>query len=219
MQHGGAGGEGRWVVFSEDEPVIFYQPLATDACHDLAFRGYQKMQEVLGGLGARKLYNEAFGWQVYFSMHEEAHQSCGHQRRPYHGGHARKRDVADHQHARAVHANVPAAHDVQDNAARGCAHVRAHADVPRRERRDAPAVRVHGRPGGGLRDRRDTRYDGVRLEERYAAPRDDFELDSGPGQVLPSSHDPHARPGGRVDARRHELPVVHGDRRRKQHRD
>ncbi|KAG6612466.1 putative membrane protein, predicted efflux pump [Phytophthora cinnamomi] len=71
MQHGGAGGEGRWVVFSEDEPVIFYQPLATDACHDLAFRGYQKMQEVLGGLGARKLYNEAFGWQVYFSMHEE----------------------------------------------------------------------------------------------------------------------------------------------------
>ncbi|GMF40257.1 unnamed protein product [Phytophthora fragariaefolia] len=64
-------GEGRWVVFSEDEPVIFYQPLARDTCHELAFRGYQKMQEVLGGLGARKLYNEAFGWKVYFSMHEE----------------------------------------------------------------------------------------------------------------------------------------------------
>ncbi|KAE8897364.1 hypothetical protein PF007_g24293 [Phytophthora fragariae] len=65
------GGEGRWVVFSEDEPVIYYQPLATDTCHELAFRGYQKMQEVLGGLGARKLYNEAFGWKVYFSMHDE----------------------------------------------------------------------------------------------------------------------------------------------------
>lgn len=71
LQQQEGGGEGRWVVFSEDEPVIYYQPLARDTCHELAFRGYQKMQEVLGGLGARKLYNEAFGWKVYFSMHEE----------------------------------------------------------------------------------------------------------------------------------------------------
>ncbi|GMF65385.1 unnamed protein product [Phytophthora lilii] len=64
-------GEGRWVVFSEDEPVIFYQPIARNTCHELAFVAYQRMQEVLGGPGARKMYNEAFGWKVYFSMHEE----------------------------------------------------------------------------------------------------------------------------------------------------
>ncbi|KAL3667847.1 hypothetical protein V7S43_007397 [Phytophthora oleae] len=65
------GGQGRWVVFSEDEPVIFYQPIARNTCHELAFRSYQRMQEVLQGPGARKLYNEAFGWKVYFSMNEQ----------------------------------------------------------------------------------------------------------------------------------------------------
>lgn len=66
------GGQGRWVVFSEDEPVIFYQPIARNTCHELAFRSYQRMQEVLQGPGARKLYNEAFGWKVYFSMDEQS---------------------------------------------------------------------------------------------------------------------------------------------------
>ncbi|KAK1943026.1 hypothetical protein P3T76_005663 [Phytophthora citrophthora] len=65
------GGQGRWVVFSEDEPVIFYQPIARNTCHELAFRSYQRMQQVLQGPGARKLYNEAFGWKVYFSMAEQ----------------------------------------------------------------------------------------------------------------------------------------------------
>ncbi|KAG6968929.1 hypothetical protein JG688_00005559 [Phytophthora aleatoria] len=65
------GGAGRWVVFSEDEPVIFYQPIARNACLELAFITYQRMQEMLRGPGARKLYNEAFGWKVYFSMHED----------------------------------------------------------------------------------------------------------------------------------------------------
>jgi hypothetical protein len=69
LQEGGGGG--RWVVFSEDEPVIYFQPIARNTCHELAFMSYQHMQEVLNGTGARKLYNEAFGWKVYFSMHEQ----------------------------------------------------------------------------------------------------------------------------------------------------
>uniref|UniRef100_H3GDU0 Uncharacterized protein n=1 Tax=Phytophthora ramorum TaxID=164328 RepID=H3GDU0_PHYRM len=64
-------GGGRWVVFSEDEPVLFYQPVARETCLELAFRSYQEMQDVLRGPGARKLYNEAFGWKVYFSMHSQ----------------------------------------------------------------------------------------------------------------------------------------------------
>ncbi|ETN08820.1 hypothetical protein PPTG_11638 [Phytophthora nicotianae INRA-310] len=65
------GGAGRWIVFSEDEPVIFYQPIARNTCLELAFTTYQRMQEMLRGPGARTLYNEAFGWKVYFSMHED----------------------------------------------------------------------------------------------------------------------------------------------------
>ncbi|CAH0478714.1 unnamed protein product [Peronospora belbahrii] len=64
------GEEGHWVVFSQEEPVIFYQPIARHTCHELAFRAYQRMQEVKHGPGARTLYNEAFGWKVCFSMHE-----------------------------------------------------------------------------------------------------------------------------------------------------
>ncbi|KAG7397076.1 hypothetical protein PHYBOEH_001290 [Phytophthora boehmeriae] len=65
-------GEGRWVVFSDEEPVIFYQPIERPKCHELAFIHYQKMQEMLQGPGARKLHGEAFGWKVYFSFYEEA---------------------------------------------------------------------------------------------------------------------------------------------------
>ncbi|KAG7382064.1 hypothetical protein PHYPSEUDO_005330 [Phytophthora pseudosyringae] len=72
---------GRWVVFSEEEPVIFYQPVARNTCHELAFRGYQRMQEVLRGPGARELYNEAFGWKVYFSMHAEGERTIRMQHR------------------------------------------------------------------------------------------------------------------------------------------
>ncbi|RLN89323.1 hypothetical protein BBJ28_00016354 [Nothophytophthora sp. Chile5] len=63
--------QGRWVVFSEDEPVIFYQPLTRPHCHELAFQVYQRMQELLRGPGARTLHDEGFGWQVFFSMHED----------------------------------------------------------------------------------------------------------------------------------------------------
>ncbi|OWZ09516.1 hypothetical protein PHMEG_00017773 [Phytophthora megakarya] len=65
------GGQGRWIVFSQDEPVIFYQPISRNTCLELAFMAYQRMQQVLRGPGARELYNEAFGWKVYFSMHEQ----------------------------------------------------------------------------------------------------------------------------------------------------
>ncbi|KAL7689890.1 hypothetical protein Plhal304r1_c014g0052991 [Plasmopara halstedii] len=62
---------GRWVVFSQDEPAIFYQPIARKTCLELACKGYQRMQEMLRGPGAKKLYNEAFGWKVYFSTHRD----------------------------------------------------------------------------------------------------------------------------------------------------
>ncbi|KAF4032611.1 hypothetical protein GN244_ATG15543 [Phytophthora infestans] len=65
------GGVGRWIIFSEDEPVIFYQPIARNTCLELAFTTYQRVQEMLRGPGARELYDEAFGWKVYFSMHED----------------------------------------------------------------------------------------------------------------------------------------------------
>ncbi|KAG2519520.1 hypothetical protein BBO99_00006223 [Phytophthora kernoviae] len=63
--------DGRWVVFSDDEPVIFYQPIERNKCHELAFTGYQQMQEMLQGPGARKVYDEGFGWKIHFTMHED----------------------------------------------------------------------------------------------------------------------------------------------------
>ncbi|KAF4319588.1 hypothetical protein BBI17_006331 [Phytophthora kernoviae] len=48
------------------------EPIERSKCHELAFMGYQKMQEMLQGPGARKLHGEAFGWKVYFSFYEEA---------------------------------------------------------------------------------------------------------------------------------------------------
>lgn len=65
-------GGGRWVVFSQDKLTLFYQPLAPKTCLELVWKGYKHMQEVMRGAGARKLYNEAFGWQVCFSTHEDA---------------------------------------------------------------------------------------------------------------------------------------------------
>ncbi|CAI5732974.1 unnamed protein product [Hyaloperonospora brassicae] len=59
---------GHWLTFVPEEPVLFYQPLSKNACHELVFTGYQRMQEVARGPGARDLYNEAFGWKVRFSM-------------------------------------------------------------------------------------------------------------------------------------------------------
>uniref|UniRef100_M4BPZ9 Uncharacterized protein n=1 Tax=Hyaloperonospora arabidopsidis (strain Emoy2) TaxID=559515 RepID=M4BPZ9_HYAAE len=62
---------GQWLTFIHGEPVLFYQPISRNACHELMFMGYQQMQEISRGPGARDLYNEAFGWKVCFSMHQD----------------------------------------------------------------------------------------------------------------------------------------------------
>uniref|UniRef100_A0AAV1UEH9 Uncharacterized protein n=1 Tax=Peronospora matthiolae TaxID=2874970 RepID=A0AAV1UEH9_9STRA len=67
---------GQWLTFIHGEPVLFYQPISRNACHELMYTGYQRMQELSWGPGARDLYNEAFGWKVCFSMYQD-HSEVG----------------------------------------------------------------------------------------------------------------------------------------------